>query len=508
MRRQILISVFVGAGLFLGACGGEEKSEEEWKAEPLVPPGLTAVTPTEIVLGDDITVIGQDFPHRDNGSLGLQLAGEFTDEEGNVSFFDQEIALTVKDDGVATAPFETVLFHPQGNKLGVFRGQALLVTTPFTPPTNDDVSSGGPLRSETKEVDIRVGPSIMVRRMRPIGSSCQPVTEGTNPNKRVELEIEVLGFGQASPDRRWEFEVGFRSPDIIATFAAEESVGTWPVTNEVVGNAPNGENTMRGLISTGSVFSLRPHLEEQVVEISNPISIGDRTHFRGLSLVSLTTGSLGENDLDTLAPMVFSVHTSDGRSIRRNFSYRIAKERTHSGWDGETRIVERSVPQPQGGCVHAFPRELEVRYGESVTIHKQTSIGYREDLGANQQAGFSAGPFNVFQVQTHAGWNQTFSTDINNSISSDVHSSRDVSTQIIPGFFGQSYRQLIKYERKVGLVLNTECGETFDGGDIVLYEWDFAFQIDQGPTCPPAPTLPPAIQDGEILIPLHNDPNS
>jgi hypothetical protein len=55
-----------------------------------------------------------------------------------------------------------------------------------------------------------------------------------------------------------------------------------------------------------------------------------------------------------------------------------------------------------------------------------------------------------------------------------------------------SYRQLERLERRVDVIYHNACGQSGAVGEAELTNWNFAFDVAQGKTCPPPSNLPPA----------------
>jgi len=55
-----------------------------------------------------------------------------------------------------------------------------------------------------------------------------------------------------------------------------------------------------------------------------------------------------------------------------------------------------------------------------------------------------------------------------------------------------SYRQVWEFERTVELTYHSVCGASGVIGEAVLTDWEWGFDVAQGPECPPPTNLPPA----------------
>ncbi len=471
-------------------------SDEEWAQAPLVPPILTEVTPTEIHLGDDMVILGRDFPHSSKGTMSLRLNGSFVADDGQEYPYSGEVPLVVSNPGVARYAFEVVIFHPTYDRIGTFQGMAQLVTRPLE---GAEVASPGPLESGVLPTGMRVGPSLLVRRLRPSRSNiCAATVGSTTQNQDLELEIQALGFGQASPGAPWEYRLITNGKDLDVRYAASEAVGMWPQYNftaEV--RAPATNHSIIFSILAGDSMYINPAFREHEISLDTDLVVGTglsgAPRRTGINLTKFASGDLRPEERSLTKNFVVALRTADGSTIERMVRFDVGQQLQMGVWDQTYEVVERTPAVPVTGCARAGVRELQVNYDESYTLTLESAIGYREDIGGGNDAGVQAGNLNWFQLHYSKHWNSTFSTDVQSRISESRHIQRTVSSPVIPSYAYIWYRQETKTEFRVPVYYQNECGRRVPVGEAVYQQVDHAVQPDQGPECDPPTTMPPPI---------------
>lgn len=483
-----LLPVLLVTSLPAACGGGAMQTGDDDDGVMLVRPTLDSVAPTELALGDDVKVIGSDFPDPADASLSLHLAGTYTDEDGQTHDFDGEVPLTVQNPSVASFRFESIFFLPSGDKVGTWHGEGSLVVR-----AGDDEAGG--VESATVPLDLRVAPSILIERLRAVRAGCADVTMATNASTPIEMGVKAIGLGEASPGAPWQWQIGFLSPNVTVRYVADDAFDFWPPTDDLLGDsvaamAPDGENTMAFATDQGSSLYLEPDAHETVAQISPPVTIGQQEHYQ-VAIQRIMTGAV-DLEGNSYANFVVQVFTADGRSLRRTVQMQVWKPFEIGLWSGDERLVRRFEPHATSACIPGGTLGGELGYTEGESVTKSRSINIRWDSGASSSLGFNAGNLNVFQVTGQEGWSQSFGVDVSESVSSEEHKSLNLSIHLLPYYYGMSYRQLEQLERSVDVTYHNVCGASGVIGQATLTNWNFGFDVAQAPDCPPPTNLPPA----------------
>jgi hypothetical protein len=492
MRGKSSFLVFAVTSICFGlaACGpaGDEPEEEGYV---LLQPLLTSVAPSAITLGDTVTILGSDFIAPEEGTLALLLDGEYTDSDGNAHDFVGEIQLDVINPSVAEFDFEEIFFHPTRDKIGSWRGIAALVNRRTS---TDDLNNYDESWSPDKDVDLRIEPSIMLSRLRTADdSSCAPVTSATTADQNIELGFKALGLGEATPERPWTVKMNFASPSLQVRYVVPDAFDFWPINgplNDTVSTpAAEGNQSVEFEVDSGDTVILDPTKTARTVRVAPAVTIGQDVYSE-VVLGSMIAGASAEGGRSTVN-FVLEVATDDGRTLRRVASLDVWSEVELGLWDGAEQLAERYEAHAVSGCVPGgqVGRNLTYSEGESVTREREVNVKWNAEVAS--KLGFSIG-ISSSSLSGEQGWTQSFGIDITESISSESHTNQDITAQLLPAYFGMSYRQLERLERTVDVIYHNACGASGVVGEAQLTNWNFAFDIAQSKECPPPTNLPDA----------------
>jgi len=494
-HASIVVIALATFGLGLPALGltacGPAATEEVDPGFVLLQPTLDSVAPNAITLGDTVTVLGKDFIAPEEGTLALLLDGEYTDSDGVSQKFIGEIALDVKNSSVAEFKFEEIFFHPTRDKIGTWRGVAALVNRS---PNPDDISAEDESWSKDKDVSLRVEPSIMLSRLRSADdSSCSSVTFATNSNNNIELGFKAIGFGEASPEQPWKVRMSFVSPEVSVRYVVPDAFDFWPINGPLDDNVSTlvgaGTHRVEFDVDSGDNIIIDPTRTARKVRVSPPVTIG-QNQYDEVVLGTLLAGEAGEGG-KTTANFVVEITTDDGRSLRRLVTMDIWSEIEIGVWNGSEQIAERYEAHAVSGCIPGGQIGRQLTYAEGETETRDRSIDVKWNAQVSSSLGFSVG-VSAFGLKSEQSWSQSFGVDVTEGISSSTSTQQNISVQLLPGYFGMSYRQLERLERKVDVIYHNACGQSGTVGEAELTNWNFAFDVAQGGTCPPPTNLPPA----------------
>ncbi len=482
-------STLSASALVATGCAGAEQDQQEGFV--LLSPELGSIAPTALTLGETVTVVGKNFIDAKDGSLSLLLDGNFVDSDGVSHEFIGEILLDVKNPSVAEFSFEEIFFHPSRDKVGTWTGLAVLVNRR---PNTDDIGGESERWSEEVRTSLRVEPSVMITKLRSADNSgCPEVSSATNSDQNIELGFKAIGLGVASEEHPWTVKMSFVSPEMLVRYVVPDAFDFWPINgplNDSVSTlVGEGSHRVEFDIVSGSEVILDPTKTARTVRISPAVTIGQNSYSEVI-LGTLLAGATPEGGKNTVN-FVVEISADDGRSLRRLVSFDVWSELELGIWSGAERIVERYEAHAVSGCIPGGDIGRNLTYSESESITESRDINVKWNAETSSSLGFSAG-ISSTSVSSNLGWSQSFGVDVSEGVSSSVSMGQNISVQLLPGYFGMSYRQLERLERVVNVIYHNSCGQSGVVGEAELVNWNFAFDIAQGGQCPPATNLPPA----------------
>ena len=453
-------------------------------------PGLVAVAPGRIALGDTVEVIGSAFVPTEHGSVALRFTGTFIDDRGDEAHYDAELPLAYVNPAVAEAEFgPNVIFSPTGDRVGTFHGEARIVNR-----HGEDELASDPI-----DVALEVLPSLVLEHLRSVdASNCSTVTRATVAGQNLAFGVRAIGLGTASPSNPWTFRMHFQAPTLKAQFVRDEWYNSWPAQPTAVGTTADGFHTLETRVTTGASLYVDPSVQEQVYTVSPPARIAQGEQSR-VKLYSIKTGPVEGYASSNTANIFVELETASGATATRSVRLDVWNEGQILPYNGRTRVVERFEAQLVSACFAGGDIGRDLTYTEGQSETRTRSMSFRWDtntalsLGLQVGTGFTS-PIQ-FGVNTSATWSQTFGVDVSEAVTTERHTGQNLTAHILPSYFGACYRQTEQVERSVGIIYHNACGASGNVGDAVLTDWNWGFDIATGPECAPPTNLPP----GEVF---------
>jgi hypothetical protein len=307
-------------------------------------------------------------------------------------------------------------------------------------------------------MDLTIGPSLMITTFRPARSQCATKVPSTYGNKDIEVGFKAIGLGIAPNAAPREFRMVVNGEDFNLRYEARSAVTVFPVSVDIGVRAPQTTHTLRFAMDEGNTILISPSRQRADFTSDQDVEVTNNIRTNQLTLTKFATGTLESSELGKARNMAVAVYEGNRQLIARAVQIYTHKQ-VDVAPSGRSEVVGRQVPEPIGGCapVARIGGTTEIRYQDSRSYTRQATFGYREDTGASQSLGFSAGNLNVFKLQGNAGWNQTFSADVNESFSSTETNERSTAVNVIPSFAYQMYRQELKYVRRAPAYYRDEC---------------------------------------------------
>jgi hypothetical protein len=472
MRRP-RYHLLIALGIMLGACGGEETPYTPKTDSGVIPPkwqnttpALYVASPSELAVGDEMTILGKDFIDGIHGSLTVRFSGTFFDDQGVSHPVDYTSNVTPQNTTkLRWRLFPNVIFHPQGDRLGRFVGQVTVTNTGHD--GSQKTSTGLP-------VSIDIKPSIIPRIVRPMNAACgSSVITDTLENQPMAFTAEVIGLREATTDNpltfHWTFmfehwDVAFSHGSFDPSTVIPKS-GAMLITDEVTQGRAS-------VVQDGGTKNLLLKVGEDLLGTTR--------------LKSLKTKPIPEGGNNMPISVNIAVVDAAGKSARLSLTLTIHKMADMIYREND-RIAQRFQPVQVTDCIPGGDIGRDSGYHETHSESRARSMGFNYNAQIGAQMGLPSNPF-ALGVNFSAG----FGVNVNQTLSTDKSESLNLSGHILPGMYGVWYRQTTKIERLARLVGWTACGESVNLGEAILTDWIFTPDLATGPTCVPASNLPKA----------------
>jgi hypothetical protein len=498
--RKLLAAFLLVTGCSAADIGGIGPDAGPVDNYVLKTPGIVAVSPGLVSVGDKIQVIGSDFVDPVHGTLALRVTGTFNGTDNGASTVDRELPLTFKNAGIGEAEFgPDVIFSPTGDETGVFQGKAQVIARKLD--GQDELISG--------ELDLRmeVGPSLILQAFHAAGKGCADVTEATSVGSDFAIGVKAIGMGTGTPTNPLTFRFHVSSPALVARYVVNKSYSRWPLdpaSLDTFADAPAGNSYFEVQATNGKVAYVDPSTMEQVVHVSPSVRIA-QLDYDEVKLASLRPGPFAGNGPVHMNVVIEVENGSD--SAMRAATVKVFNEGELKPYDGSFRIAERYAPAQVSACFAGGDIGRDLTYTEGNSESRSRNTSYRWDINNARTVGVSVGTtFNVgtgiqspiqfggslsVSSDYHSTLSTTFGVDVSESVSSEHHINQNLTAHILPTYFGVCFRQTERVEREVGIMYTNSCGVQAEIAKVVLTDWTWGFDIATGPGCPPPTNLPP-----------------
>jgi hypothetical protein len=497
----------IGCALAGAACASGMDEED------VGAPTLLALSKQQVGVGQAIELIGTGYLTGRGGHTEIWLEGEFVTDAGPVHPVDMRVRPHWRSGSRLVwsnvGPF-AVPFSPTGDETGTFLGSV----TPVNVDPEDAQARGTPL-----PVELRIGPSIIVRDFQPVTATCESPAKRLLGGFPYRISVEAIGFEPVNFTYELLNEPGLEGRSRLFRKPADGQIGHF---------GDNGE------------FFLSEVPEDQVFYI---------------------------------AELLISAMDTEGRTVSSVYAFGVHRPVEYVDW-GQPQIAEIEAPQPVSGCIAGGINGQMVRYTESETQSRSRQVSYRWDenwvnshssqystaheerngvsvsynqnetygWGVNWQrsdsfsggGGISINPLGFIggSVSAERGVTHTVGGSRNYSVSTgftvghdfstadteswafttsesygvtrgggefwDVSSSTTISSEIaaniIPTMFGVWYRQVSRVVRPGSVVVYNLCGQPQVVAEALFQDFTWSVSLAQEAECPPLPkpTLPPA----------------
>jgi len=453
-------------------------------------PSLTSLAPTNVALGDVVKVFGKDFIDADHGQVMLHLKGTFRSTAGTTAPWEGDVPLTYVSPGQAKFEFgPSIFFSPSGQDLGTFAGGFQVVNKLTTAATNAE--AGDMEISDPQQLSMIAAPSIYLEQMRSVDDNCQLVTSGTTTGSNVAIGVRALGMPKATTGTPINFTFTMQAPSVALAFAENKTFGVWPLTNTPTAMmvAQDGTYTISMNVTDDNSATLDPLHYEQVVTVSPAIVVNQQST-NTVKLARLAAGALQPNQDQSNFNIIVQAKAADGttmvRTVRFDYFNQLEMQATNRQQkDKEVYDLTQTNCSSGGltGQQYSYSEGSSDSRSRSITMNANTSTTASLDL-------------NVWIARASASSTQTFGYDVNTSSTTESHTNFTTTINVLPSYVGASYRQPIRSEISVPAVLHNTCGVTTPVGTLVMTNWRWNYDINQGANCASVAPSNQALQPG------------
>lgn len=484
---RLLGQICLGFALCLplvGGCGTEdpfaEGPEQSPEIKEILQPQLRMVGPSGLSAGDTLTIFGERFVEPALGYTRVVFDGVYQATSGWSRPVHLEVDAEYVNQGVVEWTFgPNIPFAGTAQQeTGDFRGTVNVINI-----GHDGMIKPSPQALPT---DIQVLPSIIIREMRPVSHACgagiSATTEGTKflfkmqtTGLKAGTEIAPLRFVYTFLRSNFRFTGYFRDQLSMNPEALFPEQGPLSVIDDVTdGDLSNLGTGIRNV-----------YVEKQDLTRSGLSNVALGTD-RAFGLSGIETAPIPQETADYYdAQVTVLAIDSEGMRAKRTIPLRVWSP-VEIKYDGHSEVVRSFDPVPVSGCVPGGPIGTDVAYRQDKSETRQRALTFNASAGLD---------VNVWVVKASV----QFGMGVNESVTSGVLESMNITVKLLPREFGAFYRQTLQLERRGKLVGHDPCGHTQSLGEAIVTDWVWSPDMGKGKTCPPLPAsnLPP----GQILNP-------
>ena len=507
----LLLSLLAAGALAAGAaCTGEIGGAPEELSAPTV----LAVTNGVVSVGDDIEIVGGDFQNSSERHTAIELRGNYETETGAVHPVELRIRPHWEDGNRMVwaffGPFD-VPFSPTGDELGTFVGTITAI--------NVDETTRVEIESEPLDLELEVGPSLIITDFQPIDADCSQRSNVILGGFEYVVDVKALGFEPVNFSYVVAGEPESGGPRIHRE-AAAGSAASFGGNGELVFDPV--PNYVPFYLATLGVTALdtkgRQHVLALDFGVHNPVEYINLNRVRVAEIYQAVpiSGCIsgGETNGRTVTYTESETDTRS-RTVGVNWNQEWFEEHniTNTNTTTETNGIEVGISSSSTeGAEWGWENGRDISGGGSVggSLFGVVELGvsgeykdiHREHASWNRSntRGFTVGR-NYSRSDTES-W--AFSATAGHSISTGGSDFWTVSSTdstilsfegyILPGEFGVFYRQTTRLAVPGAIVSYNLCGIPEVVAETNFYDYTWSVDLAQGVDCPdfPESSLPPA----------------
>jgi hypothetical protein len=262
-------------------------------------------------------------------------------------------------------------------------------------------------------------------------------------------------------------------------YISDQWYAQWPIQPQAVGT-PNTPDSYFEIKSSSTAVNLDPHSQQISVTVNPQVTIG-QTLTANAKLFTLTSGHVDGFGSKT-ALFAVEADASGGRHAQRQIAMEVYNQAEITPW--QTDVPVQAYPPEivaDGYCIPGGVPMTDVTWSDHTGESRSNSMGFHVTDGEMSQ-------LSIYFAQVN--WNQSFNIDVQGSESSDHSMDVAIHRMILPGFYATFYRQPVRLQRRVNLVLHNACGARREIGQAYVNHWQWNPEIAMGMECPVPSALP------------------
>ena len=461
---------FTLLGLVVAAGCGDLETDESTKppAPPrqLPIPMVRMVAPTQISVGEDMSIFGKGFADKAIGQTRVTFDGTFQTSSGKVHKVNITVAPKYKNQGVLVWNFGPNIPFSTEEDTGTFRGTVKVSNIGL----NGQIKPG----SSAIGAEIQVMPSILIRKMRPLHAGCPVGITASVENTPFLFEVKAVGLKSGSQLAPMRFVYTFMKQNFQFKGYFSSQLGMDPESLfpksgpvSVINDVTNGTISMLGNGSSRNVHVTQGGYNTGMASMSYGVD-----KLFGLTHLYTAPVALSNGDYYTANMNIVAVD-NNGQQAKRTIQLKIYAP-IEVDYDGKTKLVRSFDPVPVSGCIPGGDIGRDVTYKESKSETRQRSFKFSSKISGG------------FDVKV-ARLNVEFGVEVDKTVSSAKAKDLAITGKILPKQFGVFYRQALQLERRANLTAHGPCGNTQDLGEVIVTDWTWSPDLAKGNQCPPLP---------------------
>ncbi len=465
------LSTTLGIALLLVACGGEENNPGGNNG---LPPGYTVpdpevrqLAPTNISLGEKMTIMGGGFIDPKYGQTRISFEGNYVTSSGKVHRVKMEVSPKHVNQGVLTWKFGPNVPFANVDDIGRFLGTVKVRNIGL----NNDIKVG----NKAMSANITIKPSIIIKQMRPRTAGCSANLTDTVDNAKFLFEVKAVGLKGGTNGAPLRFIYSFLKENFQFKGWISGKLNLDPDSLF----PKKGPVSVIDLVTNGNISTLGKGAPKDIyVNKGQPNTIGtiDTGLDKLFGLQDLITAPVSNVIADSYnATMNILAIDNQGNQAKRTIQLKIWSA-IEVDYTGGYKVVQSFNPVPVSGCINGGDIGRDVTYSEMTSETRSRSIKYI----AKGSAGID---IKVVRL------NAEFGMEVEGSVSSSKSKDLKITGKILPKQWAAFYRQTLQVERNANLTAHGPCGSTQDLGRVIVTDWVWSPDLAKrsGGTCPPLP---------------------
>lgn len=470
-RTKIQTSLSIlSIALLMVACGGEETPTGGNGLPPgfKVPdPEIRQLAPTNISLGETMTIMGGGFINPQYGQTRISFEGNYVTSAGRVYPVKMEVSPKHENQGVLKWTFGPNVPFASVDDIGSFLGTVKVRNIGL----NNEIKVG----AKAMSAKIQVKPSIIIKQMRPQSAGCSAGLTDTVDEAKFLFEVKAVGLKsgtQGAPLR------------VVYSFLKENFQFKGWISGKLNLDPDSlfpkkGPVSVIDLVTNGNISTLGKGAPKDIyVNKGQPNTIGtiDTSIDKLFGLQDLITAPVPNVVADYYtANMNILAIDSQGNQAQRTVVLKVWSA-IEVDYKGGYKVVQSFDPTPVSGCINGGDIGRDVTYSELTSETRSRSIKYIAK---------ASGGFDIKVVRLNA----EFGMEVEGSVSSSKSKDLKITGKILPKQWAAFYRQTLQVERNASLRAHGPCGSTQDLGQVVVTDWVWSPDLAKksGGTCPPLP---------------------